>query len=250
MERMIAATAAAEERHFWFRGLRRNAHLALTRALAGRTPRLILDCGAGTGRNLEWLSSFGPAIGLERSPLALDFARAKQRRVVAGSVTHLPFADGCADVVTSFDVFYCLDDLEERLAAREMYRVLRPGGIVLMNVAALKWLRGSHSPLTQERRRYTKPELREMLESTGFVVERITYTNTATLPLVAAVRGAEQLTGRDATPSASYLTVPAAPVNVVLTAMLAAEHAWLRVGNLPIGSSVLAVARKPGATLP
>jgi hypothetical protein len=89
-----------------------------------------------------------------------------------------------------------------------------------------------------------------MLESTGFVVERITYTNTATLPLVAAVRGAEQLTGRDATPSASYLTVPAAPVNAALTALLAAEHAWLRVGDLPIGSSVLAVARKPGATLP
>src|SRR5262245_2151268 len=116
MERMLEATAAAEDTHFWFLGLRRNARLLLTNALAGLSPRLILDCGAGTGRNLDWLQEFGPAIGIERSPVGIAHARARGRRVVQGPVTHLPFPDNCAEAVTSFDVLYCLDDISERQA--------------------------------------------------------------------------------------------------------------------------------------
>ena len=76
-------------------------------------PSLIIDCGTGTGRNLDWLSDFGRVIGVERSPTGLRVAHSHRRPVIAGSVTHLPFADGCARVVTSFDVFVTLDDAAE-----------------------------------------------------------------------------------------------------------------------------------------
>jgi SAM-dependent methyltransferase len=244
MERMLEVTAAAEDAHFWFLHLRRNARFLLESALGGFKPRLIVDCGSGTGRNLDWLSEFGPAIGVERSPTGLKHGRARKRRMVQGSVTHLPFRDGAAEVVTSFDVLYCLDDISERQALREMVRVLAYDGIAIVHAAALDILHGSHSALTHEQRRYTRRRLADRLEEVGLFVDRMTYTNMMTFPLALAVRVSERVTGRAGTASEADLRVPAAPVNATLNAALAVEHAWLRMANLPIGSSVMAVARK------
>lgn len=242
---MLAATAAAEDRHFWFRGLRRTAQLLLRQADVTPGLSLVVDCGAGTGRNLEWLSDLGPAVGVDLTPLALEVGRRKGRRMVRGSVTHLPFASGIADLATSFDVLYCLDDDEEARALQEMWRILRPGGVALINAAALDFLRGSHSALTGEKRRHTPARLRRRLVETGFDVERVTFTNMCLFPPVLAVRGLQQITGRAATPSASDLDVPVAPVNRTLDLLLAAETRLVSVANLPIGTSVMALARKP-----
>jgi hypothetical protein len=124
-----------------------------------------------------------------------------------------------------------------------MYRVLRPGGQVLINVAALKILTGNHSVLGGEVRRYSRPELTEHLERTGFEVRRITYTNFLLLPLVLSVRFAQRLAGPRE--SEIEITVPREPVNSILTAVLAFEAQALKVTNMPVGSSLLALARKP-----
>ncbi len=247
MERMLEATARAEDRHFWFIGLRRHARQMLDRALDGRPVGLIIDGGSGTGRNLDWLQSYGPAVGVERSPVGLAVGRAHRRRLVQGTVAALPFPDACADIATSFDVLYCLDDSSEARAIAEMWRVLRPGGILLVNVAALDILRGSHSTLTHEVRRYTRARLTASLERAGFVVERVTYTNMTTFPITLAVRLADRLTGRAAVASDVEFTVPPAPVNALLNASLAAEAGIARWMSLPVGSSVMALARKPAS---
>jgi ubiquinone/menaquinone biosynthesis C-methylase UbiE len=244
MERMLEATAAAEDRHFWFRGLRRTARRLLTEALGTARPALIVDCGAGTGRNLDWLTAFGPAVGVERSPVGLAAGRAQRRQLVRASVTHLPFADASADVATSFDVLYCLDDESERQAVREMHRVLKPGGVVLVNAAALDMLRGSHSALTAEVRRYTPSRLRQVLSNAGFSIERLTFTNMSTFPVTLAVRWVERMRGRADQPSDADLQVPAWPINAAFDAALAAEAGLLRVTNLPIGTSLFCVGRK------
>jgi len=245
MERMLEATARAEDRHFWFRGLRRNARLFLARALAGRRPSLIVDCGAGTGRNLDWLRAFGPAAGVELSPTGLSAARASGRSLVRGSVAHLPFGDAVADVATSFDVLYCLEDGVERQALGEMWRILRPGGLALVNVAALDMLRGAHSTLTHEVRRYTRASLARALTGAGFTIERMTFTNMTTFPVTLAVRWADRITGRAKNASDADLRVPPAPVNELFNAALFVEWGLLHVIDLPIGTSLLCVARKP-----
>jgi SAM-dependent methyltransferase len=242
---MLDRTAEAEERHFWFKALRRNARLLLERGLAGRVPSLIVDCGAGTGRNLDWLSRFGPAVGVELSPTGLAYGRKQHRRLVQASVTALPFADATADVATSFDVVYCLDDAAERQAVREMWRILRPGGLAIVNAAALDVLRGSHSVLTHERRRYTRRSLANLLTGAGFTIETLTFTNTSAFPAALAVRWLERRSGRAGTASDADLQVPAAPINAVFNALSSLEAGWLRVANLPVGTSVLALARKP-----
>lgn len=244
MQRMLEATAKAEDTHYWFHGLRRHAQLLLREAAHGRTWTRIVDCGAGTGRNLDWLSRLGPAIGVELTPAGLDVARAHGRRMIRGTVTALPLADATVDLATSFDVLYCLDDREEAAALREMWRVLRPGGLALVNVAALDILHGSHSTLTHEVRRYTRQRLRDRLERAGFRVLRLTFTNMTLFPPALAVRTIERVTGRAAEASDADLTVPPAPINHALDWMLAGEAAFLRVANLPIGTSIMAVAEK------
>lgn len=244
MERMLEATARAEDTHYWFRGLRRHAQQMLRAAVQGQRLGQIVDCGAGTGRNLDWLGQFGRAVGVELTPVGLAAGRARGRRMVGGSVTALPFADATADLATSFDVLYCLDDASEATALSEMRRILKCGGLILVNVAALDILHGSHSTLTHEVRRYTRVRLRERLERAGFAVERLTFTNMSLFPPALAVRALQRLTGRASEASEADLAVPAAPVNALLDAILTAEAALLSRTNLPIGTSIMAIARK------
>jgi SAM-dependent methyltransferase len=249
MEQMLEATAAAEDRHFWFRGLRRNAEHLLINAIGANGPasgnRRIVDCGAGTGRNLDWLRKFGTVVGVELSPVGLRVGRAHGRPLVRATVTRLPFRDATVDVATSFDVIYSLDDDSEEQAVREMWRVLKPDGVLLVNAAALEILRGSHSALTMERRRYTRQRLTSLLTGAGFVIERMTFTNMVTFPITLAVRWLDRVTGRAETASDADLRVPAAPLNRTFDAALVLEHALLSVVDLPIGTSLMCVARKP-----
>jgi ubiquinone/menaquinone biosynthesis C-methylase UbiE len=243
MTRLLEATARAEQDHFWFRGFRRFVEPFVREATGGRPDARILDCGSGTGANLPLLARYGTAIGIDVTWTGLAFARERgERRLAQASATHLPFATGAFDAVTSFDVIYGLPDREEAAALREMHRVLRPGGHLLVNAAALALLKGNHSLFDGEIRRYTRGTLSARLTHAGFDVVRMTYTNATIMPLVAGVRLAQRLTGyREST---REISTPPAPVNAALTGLLAVEAAALHYVNMPFGSSLLALARK------
>jgi SAM-dependent methyltransferase len=244
MDRLLEATARAERDHFWFHGFRRFVQPLLAQATDGVQAPRILDCGCGTGHNLTMLRQFGRAWGIDITWSGLAYAHDQGERGVArASASRLPFSAGQFDLVTSFDVLYALEDEIERATLNEMYRVLRPGGQVLINVAALKILTGNHSVLGGEVRRYSRRELSEHLERTGFEVRRITYTNFLLLPLVLSVRFAQRLAGHRE--SDIEITVPREPINAILAAVLAVEAQALKMANMPAGSSLLALARKP-----
>jgi SAM-dependent methyltransferase len=244
MDRLLEATARAERDHFWFHGFRRFVTPLIRQATDGRNGVRILDCGCGTGHNLAMLRQYGRASGIDIAWSGLIYAKSQgERQVARASATRLPFGADQFDLVTSFDVLYALDDEMERDALNEMYRVLRPGGQVIINVAALKALTANHSVLGGERRRYRRDELRDHLTRSGFDVQRITYTNFTLLPMVATIRFGQRLSG--SRESDAEMKVPPALVNAALSALLALEAAALRVTNMPLGSSLLALARKP-----
>ncbi len=244
MDRLLEATARAEQQHFWFRGFRRFVMPLLDRAAAGRSNLWSLDCGCGTGYNLRMLHKYGKAVGIDLTFSGLANARQQGERLVAhASAVSLPFSDESFHIVTSFDVIYAFDDETAGLALAEMHRVLEPGGHLVLNVAALPILRGNHSVLGGEVQRYTREGLRAHLVGAGFEVRRLTYTNTAILPIVAVVRLAQRLRGHHA--SSSEIAVPPRPLNVALSSLLAAEAAALQVVDMPLGSSLLALAIKP-----
>src|SRR5687768_13804169 len=245
MDRLLDATARAEREHFWFRGFRRFVAPLLARAAADRTDIRILDCGCGIGNNLRLPRPFGAAFGIDLTFSGLAYARRQGERLIArASALTLPFAAAAFDLATSFDVIYAFDDERAATALSELHRVLRPGGRLVLNVAALPVLRGNHSILGGEVQRYTRSGLHRHLVRAGFEVERLTYTNAAILPLVASVRFAQRLRQGDHRISDHEMTVPAAPVNLALSGLLAIEAAALRLVDMPIGSSLLALARK------
>jgi SAM-dependent methyltransferase len=253
MDRLLEATRLAERRHFWFRGFRRFVEPLVARAAGevrlalGRGDLHILDCGCGTGVNLGLLSRYGRVTGIDLTERGLRFALADgHRRLARADAAALPFPDATFDLVASFDVIYALDDEDEASAIREMHRVLVPGGALVLNVAAMPLLRGNHSVLALERRRYTRPMLRERLARAGFRVVRLTHTNAVLFPLVAAVRLAQRVLGladseADAT---AEIRVPPAPINAALAALLGLEARLVRRVDLPVGSSLLCLARR------
>ena len=245
MDRLLDATARAEREHFWFRGFRRFVAPLLARAAGNRTDLRILDCGCGTGNNLRMLRAHGRAIGIDLTFSGLAYARRQGERLIArASALTLPFSADTFDLVTSFDVIYAFDDDLAAQALKEMHRVLRPGGHLVLNVAALPILRGNHSILGGEVQRYTRSSLSRHLENAGFDVVRLTYTNASILPIVAGVRFAQRLSQGQHEVSDVEMTVPIAPINLTLAALLALESVALRVINMPLGSSLLTLARK------
>jgi SAM-dependent methyltransferase len=247
---LLRATARAEERHFWFRGFRWFVAPIVRRALAGAGRVRILDCGCGTGANLTVLERFGDAYGFDISPVGLEIGRTLGRpRLVRASVTAAPFPSQAFDLVTSFDVIYALDEEDARRALAEMFRLTRPGGRIVINVAAMNVLRGDHSVLSRERRRYDRAGLSRAVTEAGFTIERITYTNaTLFLPLLAR-RAMQRSRGLAREADADReIAVPIAPLNGILSAALFVESLWLRWFDSPFGSSLLCLARKPSRT--
>jgi SAM-dependent methyltransferase len=250
VEHLLRATAKAEARHFWFRGFRAFVTPLLQHAAAGRTDARLLDCGCGTGANLDLLGRFGRAYGFDLSEVGLRLGReAGRTRLARATVTAAPFPTASFDIVTSFDVLYSLADLDEQTAIAEMYRLLKPGGFAIVNVAAMAVLRGDHSVLSREVRRYSRTDLRVRIERAGFLLQRLTYTNATLFPALAIARLIQRRRGlRDESEADAEISVPAAPINAIMTAIMRLEALWLRAFDAPFGSSLLCLARKPGGS--
>jgi ubiquinone/menaquinone biosynthesis C-methylase UbiE len=250
MDHLLRATARAEARHFWFRGFRAFVLPLIQHALAGRSTIRILDCGCGTGANVGLLGRFGRAYGFDLTETGLQLGReAGRNRLVRASVTAVPFPSASFDLITSFDVLYSLEGSDERTALREMFRLLKPGGYALINVAALEILRGDHSVLGRELRRYNRADLRDHVVAAGFDIERLTYTNATLAPVLAVQRTYQRWRGLKPEEEAHQeISIPPAPVNGLLTGVLWLESLWIRRFNAPFGSSLLCLARKPAVT--
>lgn len=236
----------AEERQWWYAGMRALsvALLAepLRRLARADGPAAILDAGCGTGNNLNHLARYGRAVGVDLSEEALAFCRSRGVAVARAELSALPFPDGSFDCVTSLDVIYHRWVRDDAAAVREMARVLRPRGLLLVRVPALRALWGAHDEAVHSRHRYRRHEVRRLLEGAGLEVLRATYANTVLLPLVAARRGLDRLTGREGS-DVGFLP---RPLEWAFRSVLMAEARVVRTVSLPIGTSVLALARKPG----
>jgi SAM-dependent methyltransferase len=237
--------AAVGEEHWWFQARRRILQDVIQRLGLGATPR-IYDLGCGTGHNLIMLQELGEATGIDMSAEALAHCRALGcKNTLQGDLTALPLPDACADLVVASDILEHLDD--DLAGAREIARVVKPDGKVLITVPAFRWLWGPQDDVSHHKRRYTKGELVGLLERAGLELERATYFNFFLFP---AVLGGRTLLRLKRGTVESENTLTPGWSNGLLRTIFASEAYWLRVAGFPVGVSILAVAKispVPGA---
>ena len=233
-----------EDRYWWFVGRRRLALRLLRRGVAGASRPRILDLGCGTGRVMSELKEWSEPVGLDMSDLALRFSASRGLGpLVKGSGTALPFAAERFDAIVSLDVYEHIED--HRRAFAESLRVLKPGGTLVLSVPAHGFLWGPHDVALMHFRRYTRPELKALLEAQGFEVERIGYSVFFLFPVVMLVRFFER---RRKGPAQANLVAVPEWLNRALVALQTFEASLIERFDLPWGSSVIVVARKPGGS--
>ena len=140
----------------------------------------ILDVGCGGGRTIHELAARAPAgrvFGVDYSSASVDASLDTNRDLVAagrvevqqGSVSKLPFADAMFDLVTAVETHYYWPDLPND--AREIARVLKPGGTLLVIAEAYKGRYGwlfQLAMLPMRAKLMSADEHRAWLESAGF----------------------------------------------------------------------------------
>jgi SAM-dependent methyltransferase len=234
-----------EESHWWFVGRRQIIRSFLERLFrdvkaSEHSTVNILDVGCGTGANLEMLSEFGVAEGVDVSTEALSFCQARGlQNVKLGAAEALPYEDDSFDLVTGLDVVEHLDD--DLAGLKEMRRILRPGGRALLFVPAFMFLWGVQDDISNHRRRYTLKGLKRVVREAGFEVERATYVNISFFTPILLGRLFMRATGLRPE-SENNITIGS--LNGALGKLLGAERGPLRYLNFPFGVSIICVARR------
>jgi SAM-dependent methyltransferase len=237
-ELLLRQHLEVEERHWWFVARRRILLSLLERHLCASQAREILDAGCGGGATMQRLTRYGNVRGMEFAPEAVAYNRSKGRDVVEGSIEEIPFEDETFGLALALDVIEHVPDDDRALT--ELHRVLTPGGTVLVTVPALRLLWSAHDEANGHYRRYTAGELRSRVEASGLRILKLSYFNTLLFPAILAAR---TLSRRDH--GSDVGEVPRG-INAILEGVFASEARLLARSGLPIGVSVLCLARKPG----
>jgi SAM-dependent methyltransferase len=237
--------AALERDHWWFVARRAILETVLTRHVPPAGGQRILDVGCGTGGMLPMLARFGEVSVIEGEPVAVAHCHDAFGGfdVRQGEVPADVPADGSFDLVTSFDVIEHIDD--DLAALVSLRDATTPGGRVIVTVPALTWLWSDHDVVNGHRRRYTRPVLVDVIGRAGLDLVHVSYFNTVLLPAVAGARWAGRLRPRPVAPRSDF-TMPSPRVNGLLTRLMTSERGVVAGRGLPIGVSLVAVARRPG----
>lgn len=228
-----------EENHWWFQGKKLLVTSFLERA--GVQAGNYLDIGCGTGMFLNEFARVGTGFGIDVSEQALHYCRDKVRaNLVKASGDKLPFRDGAFTFVSLLDIVeHAQDDLG---VLREAFRVCRPGGTVIVTVPAFSFLWGAHDTAHHHVRRYTRSGLAGLGADSGFVLERISYTNFFIFLPVLVRRLSSR--GKPASTESDLRETPAWLSRLLMT-LYKIESLYLKTARLPWGVSLLMVLKKP-----
>lgn len=218
-----------EDDHWWYRERRHLLH----QRVRDLPPGDGLDIGAAGGGNTRVLQGLGwRMLALEFTAEGAEVAHERGLQVVRADAQRLPVPDESLDLVTALDVLEHLPD--HKRAAAEIYRVLRPGGVLVAAVPVDQRLWSEHDVAVGHERRYEPSEFLALLRQAGLEIIEARSWMVLLRPAVALRRRFS--TGSD-------LDEPHPVVNAALTGVVRLER-LLPVSRAP-GVSVFVTARRP-----
>ena len=220
--------------YWWYRARARLMEQVLAEYV--RDTPLLIDVGSADGPSVGWLAE-----RTRRIPIDIDPSGLRSGSVCA-SADVLPFGDASVDALAAFDVIEHFAD--EAAIVRELHRVLRPAGRLLVSVPAYRWAWSAFDVQAGHHRRYTRARIVRALRVNGFTVDRATYAFAGTFPLFAADRLRSRLLRRRGERVRDSNLSPRA--ERALLGLCRFDERVLRRANLPFGSSIFVAARKPG----
>jgi len=239
MERFVyEQMAELDERHWWYVARRQVVEALILRVVRPPKNAAILEIGCGTGHNLNMLSQFGHVEALELD----DEARTISEKRLGRSIMSAPLPELAGvperhyDMIGAFDVIEHIDDDAASLAS--IARRLKPSGKFVMTVPAHQWMWSAHDTVNHHKRRYSKPSLRKLIESSPLKLDAIGYFNSLLFPVAIAERMASKALGKDG----GDLELPPAPLNAALKRTFAAERHLIGRVPFPPGLSLFGVA--------
>ena len=234
---------ALQEQHWWFVARREVIRNFIGFQMPDSSVAKVLEIGCGVGGNVELLGRSGNYLGIDMHAPAIDYCSEKfpQFEFKCARIEDIP----SESYSKNFDSIYILDVLEHLNNEVEILKTaknyLKEDGKILVTVPAFQFLWSPHDEFVHHVRRYTKNNLRKVLESAGYKVERLTYFNTILFPLALIQRLGAKLFGNKLS---NHLSIPPRIMNWMFKVIFSQEARILNHTNFPVGLSIIAVVSK------
>jgi SAM-dependent methyltransferase len=241
------AMAKCEQRLWWYRSLHDLSFRTIKKNNFSNNVR-ILDAGCGTGGLLLYLKEkgFTDIAGFDLSPDAVAYAQevsAVDVRLL--DITHAGhiYPENYFDIVVSHDILCLLPEGEDKTALSQLLYVLKPGGLLLMNLPALGLFRGTHDIAVGIQRRYSLKALQQLVDDRA-EIRATTYWPFVLSPLIFFVRSFQKIKSVFVNREniVSDVKMPPAFLNTIFYSVTGAENR--RMGKKPWGSSLFSVLQK------
>jgi SAM-dependent methyltransferase len=233
--------------YWWLSGKYEILMDCITRYVPAGNNLAVLDAGCGPGNMLDRLSSRGTVTGTDLALPALSFCMSRgYHRVALSKLDLLALKSEQFDLVTAIDVLEHMAD--DAGGLREIHRVLRPGGTVVLTVPAFKVLWGDHDDIYGHYRRYRVSQVGALMASCGFEVLKLSYFQPLYFVPLLLFRRWKKLVYRGGTDRPieqrdDFVAIPPA-LNRVLTRLMVAEKYVLRHFSFPFGVTLVGIGRK------
>ncbi|MCX7765912.1 MAG: class I SAM-dependent methyltransferase [Candidatus Sumerlaeia bacterium] len=238
---------ALENSYWWFQGRKHIIFSVLNRLnlLKADATQRAIDLGCGTGLILTELNNFAFSLGVDFSMSALCFCRKRGLKdLICADVNYLPFTDSCCDLVFALDLLEHISDDEKVL--QEIWRICRPGGMLLLTVPAHQFLWSEHDEALHHYRRYSMSQFYQLIVKSGFIPVKFSYCISFLFLPILIFRRLQKIIKSPAKPKTHLIILPKL-INSFLIWLLKLEAKLIRFINLPFGVSILVVAQKTGS---
>lgn len=233
-----------EEKNWWFIAKRRLIFGFLKNLLPGKKSARLLDVGCGTGIIVENLRKWGTSYGVDLYSEALRFCRLRKLKdIIQASAAALPFKNNTFDIVGCFDVLYHEGIKDDTAALKEVYRVCKKNGHLIITDSAMKCLWSKHDIIQHARTRYERREIRKKLKRAGFKIKKLSYNYFFTFIPLYISRKLDYAFSRRKKPMIETYRINKS-ANYLLDKLMQLEYLMIKTMDLPFGSSIFCVAKK------